>query len=119
MMFDGPGRRRVGAERDVEPDELAKQDDEILHGAMMLLAGQMLALFDQRACAGEIRGVLEQESAEPFTRRVESRRVVEPPGEVENLLERDTHRHVPHFECVGRTGYCATRLVNTGAPEGA
>ena len=83
--------RLVGAERDLEPQQAADDDDQILERAMALLADRSLTVVDQRARGRNIGHALDQESAEAFPRGVEPWRIVEAADEQEQFVEGDAH----------------------------
>jgi hypothetical protein len=84
--------RLTGAEDGLEPDESAKQHDEILERAAMLLAGGVLTLIDQGPCNLQGANVIGQEPAEALAGRVESRRIVEVSRKNQYLIQRHAHR---------------------------
>src|SRR5262249_39645186 len=75
----------------LEAEEAAGEHDEILQRAMPLFADSALAVVDERARRRDVGHVLDQEAAIAFTRRVESRRVVQAADEREQFGERDAH----------------------------
>ena len=91
VHLDGVGGRLVGAERDLEAQQAADDDDQILESAMALLADRSLTVIDQRARGRNVGHALDQEPAEAFARGIEPWRVVEAADEQEEFVEGDAH----------------------------
>src|SRR5262249_4077340 len=84
-------RRGIAAERDREPHQTADDDDQILKGAMALLADRPLTVVDERARRRKIGDSVEEKPAETLSRGVIPRRIVEAPDEREQFGERNAH----------------------------
>ena len=89
--LDAAGQSLVRAERGFESHQPAKEDNEILQRAMVLLADRALTLFDQRARGLHIGDVLDQKTPESFARRIEPWGIVETTEQREELVQRDVH----------------------------